>query len=149
VSAQQLVNADTLGFREVVSFPVTDTTASHVIPLGSALVLRVMQERTAAGISLGWYLTVEQQPVNATRRNLLYHSLAWHGPYPTDVFAWIHEEQYYPDDRTLNVYGWPYDVRVVCRKCAAEGEKGEAHFTAGTLVIAVRHLSHANPAPKD
>lgn len=148
-SAQDVVNPDTLGFRRVLSFPITDTAAGHTTALGDSLVLRIVQERTAAGGSLGWYLAVEQRSANASRRNLLYHSLGWHGPYPTDVFAWIHQQHYYPDDRTLSVFGWPYDVRVVCRGCAADGEKEAAHFTAGMLEVAVRRLPRANPAPDD
>lgn len=141
------VGPDTSGFRVLLSFPVVDTASVHEAKLGDRLVVRALHERDAAGTSMGWYVAVHQLPVRAESRNLLYHSLAWHGPYPSDVFAWIHREHYYPDDRTLSVYGWPWDVRLVCRDCDVAGDSTRVHFVTGTLEIGVRRLARDNPSP--
>ena len=143
--AESGASGDTTGFRPLLSFPVTDTVDVHTAPLGSRLIVRVGHEADADGTSLGWYAGVYRLPLEPASRNLLYHSLRWHGPYPTELFAWSHRSGYFPDDRILPVYGWPYDLRLVCRACVTEGDSALAHFTAGTVEVAWRRLPHPNP----
>jgi hypothetical protein len=115
--------------------------------LGNRLIVRVERQVDAKGTVMGWYLAVYRIPATTESRNLLYHSLAWHGPYPTDLLAWIHQRDYYPDDRTLPVYGWPYELHLRCRSCETAGDSTAVHFTAGTVEVGWRRLSRANPPP--
>src|SRR5919205_4456464 len=100
------VGRDSSAYQVMVRFPVTDTSAVFERPLGSKLMVQVHREVDAHGESGGWTIAVVRQPPGPDRRNLLYHSWAWHGPYPTDLFAWIHEAGYYPDERILAVYDY-------------------------------------------
>jgi hypothetical protein len=134
----QPVGSDTTGFHRLLAFPVTDTTSRYEADLGDDLVLRVYRQMHANGTAMGWYVAVHRAPVSDTSRNLLYHSLAWHGPYPTDFLAWLHAERYYPDDRILEVQGHPLELRLVCRACATAGDGATVRFTSGTLEAAVR-----------
>jgi len=143
VRARSQAAADTTGFQPLLSFPVTDTVEAHTAPLGERLMVRVRHEDD--GISFGWSAGVYRLPVGPSRRNLLYHSLRWHGPYPTELFAWSHRSGYFPDDRILPVYGWPYDLYLVCRACVTEGDSAVVHFTSGTVEVAWRRLPHPNP----
>ena len=117
LAALAALSADPSGFRVLLRFPVTDTTALFERALGGDLLVQVRREVDAYGAPGGWYLTVVRRPAQPDSPNLLYHSRSWHGPYPTDVFAWIHAQQYFPDERFLPVYGYPYELRVRCDGC--------------------------------
>jgi hypothetical protein len=135
---------DTTGFRVILEFPVTDTQPRHDAKLSPTLLLRLHRQLHANGTQMGWYAAVYRLPVRDTSRNLLYQSLNWHGPYPTDLLAWLHAEAYFPDDRLLPVYGAPFELRVVCRDCETAGDSTFLHFTAGTILIGARR---ATPIP--
>ena len=69
--------------------------------------------------------------------NLLYHSREWHGPYPTQVYAWSEAEHYFGEgERIIPVRGYPWVVRLRCEGCKTAGTGGSAQFTAGTLHVA-------------
>ena len=142
--AQRAPERDTARFRTLLAFPVTDTASSHDAPLGGRLLLRLRREVDASGTAMGWTAAVYRLPVRDASRNLLYHSLGWHGPYPTDLFAWIHGRAYYPDERLLPVYGEPWEIRLACRGCDTAGEGDRVHFTSGLVEVGVRA---ARPEP--
>jgi hypothetical protein len=127
---------DTTPFTVALRFTVTDTTPAFEQPLGSSLLLRVQRE--APG---GWVVSVVRRTAHSDPANLLYHSRRWHGPYPTDIFAWSHQQHYFPDERVLPVYGYPYEVRVRLLDCQTAGSGSSAVFAAGTIEVAWR------PAP--
>jgi len=140
----QVEPEDTTGFRIILSFPVTDTQPRHDAVLNRRLVLCLHRRLHANGTQMGWYAAVYRRPAQDTSRNLLFHSLAWHGPYPTDLLAWLHAEAYYPDDRVLPVYGEPFELRLVCRICRTAGDSTFVHFSSGTVEVGVRR---AKPVP--
>lgn len=140
----QVAPPDTTGFRLVLEFPVTDTQPRHDVALNPHLLLRLRRQLHANGTAMGWYAAIYHQPAQDTSRNLLYHSLNWHGPYPTDLLAWLHAEAYFPDDRLLPVYGEPWELRMVCRNCQTAGDSTFLHFTSGTIQVSARR---AKPSP--
>jgi hypothetical protein len=137
---------DALGFRPLLTFPATDTVSRYEATLGSQLVVHVVRMADVHDRHMGWFVAVYRRPVSKNSRNLLYHSLSWHGPYPTDLLAWIHRERYYPDDRILPVHGYAYDVRLVCQDCAVAGDSTAPYFTRGTIHVSSRRLKRAHPA---
>ena len=132
------VAQDSSLYRVLLRFPVTDTTSSFERALGSALLVQVHREVDAYGSPGGWYIAVVRQPAAPERSNLLYHSRSWHGPYPTDLFAWIHEERYYPDERILPVYGYPFELRFRCEGCETTKTASGVQFTAGIVEVGWR-----------
>ncbi|MGH2402982.1 MAG: hypothetical protein ACRDGN_00825 [bacterium] len=81
---------------------------------------------------------MHRRPAGEDSWNLLYHSRAWHGPYPTDILAWIHERQFYPDERILPVYGHPYEIRIRLVDGPTAGVGDDAEFVAGIVEVAWR-----------
>lgn len=127
---------DTTLFTVAIRFSATDTTPVFERPLGSSLLLRVRRAP-----SLGWTVTVVPRSSRPDRPNLLYHSRSWHGPYPTDVFAWSYQHQYFPNERLLPVYGHPYEIRIRLIDCRTSGSEEAVVFEGGTIKVAWR------PAP--
>ncbi|MGH7590155.1 MAG: hypothetical protein ACREL2_01845 [Gemmatimonadales bacterium] len=124
---------DTTPFTVAVRFTATDTTPRFEESLGTALLLRVEREPPD-----GWVVSVVRRGAGTDPRNLLFHSRRWHGPYPTDVFAWSFRQRYFPDERVLPVYGYPYEVRIRLVGCHASGTGATAVFDAGTIEVAWR-----------
>jgi hypothetical protein len=139
------VGRDSSAYQVMVRFPVTDTSAVFERPLGSKLMVQVHREVDAHGESGGWTIAVVRQPPGPDRRNLLYHSWAWHGPYPTDLFAWIHEAGYYPDERILAVYDYPYELRVRCERCTTVKTAHGVAFAGGTVEVGWRRTRKNGP----
>ncbi len=127
---------DTTPFTTIVRFQVTDTASLIEHPLGSALILQIR-----AVPSLGWTVAVVRRPARVSTRNLLYHSRTWHGPYPTDIFAWIHDRHYFPDERFLPVYGYSCELRIRLLNAETAGTGDEVRFAAGTVEVAWRRTS--------
>ena len=123
---------DSTPFTVALRFDVTDTTATFERPLGDSLVLRVRREGSS-----GWIVSVVPRS-SPDEPNLLYHSLRWHGPYPTDVLAWSSQRGYFPGERLLPVYGYPYEIRIRLIDARTTGSGGSAVFEAGTIDVAWR-----------
>ncbi|NNG16083.1 MAG: hypothetical protein HKM89_06340 [Gemmatimonadales bacterium] len=140
--------ADTARFTAVIRFPVTDTTPLFEHPLDSTLVIRVFRQVDAELRHMGWWVAVMRTPVESgTFFNLLYHSKYWHGPYPTDLYAWHFGKTRFPDERILPVHGYPYELRVRCPGCKTRGQGPDVHFTEGMVEVGWRRLPRPNRDP--
>jgi hypothetical protein len=82
-----------------------------------------------------WEAEVLQRPATQFPENLLYHSRQWHGPYPTQVFAWHVASRRFPDERWLCVRGNPYEVAIRLKDIATEGAGADARFVRGTIEV--------------
>ena len=129
---------DTAPYTVAFRFDVRDTTAALERPMGPVLVLQVRREAR-----LGWTVAVVRRSGGSAQRNLLYHSARWHGPYPTDVFAWSYQSGLFPNVRVLPVRGYPYEVRVRLLDCRAAGSGDSAVFEAGTVEVGWRRTAVA------
>jgi len=140
--------ADTARFVTVLRFPVTDTTRMFEHPLDSGLVIRVVRQADADSRHMGWWVAVVRTSAKGDDFfNLLYHSTYWHGPYPTDLYAWHYGKTRFPDERILPVYGYPYELRVRCPGCKTRGQGPDVRFTEGVVEVGWRRLSRSNPDP--
>lgn len=85
--------------------------------------------------------------------NLLYHSKDWHGPYPTQVYAWQVAEGYFPNSRWVCVRGYPIEVHISIEHPTVKKGGEEAVFAGGKLVVAwfnhpcTRGFGHESDAP--
>jgi hypothetical protein len=82
-----------------------------------------------------WEVQVIRQPSTEPPSNLLYHSDQWHGPYPTQVFAWHVSSKYFPDERWLCVRGYPYEVVIRIRDVVTRGIGQDINFVRGTIEV--------------
>jgi hypothetical protein len=130
---------DTATFTLAIRIDVTDTVAVVERPLGPRLLLRVTRAWA------GWIVSVVRRPARQDSPNLLYHSRSWHGPYITDVLAWLHAQQRMPDERILPVYRYPYEIRIRLIDARTLGTGEDAHFTGGTLEVAWRRAKPVAP----
>jgi hypothetical protein len=137
---QLLATQDTAGFRPVFAFPVTDTVSQRVAGIGAGLVVRVRSEADAHGTHMGWSIGVYREPVGPESRNLLYASNYFHGPHPSDLFAWHRVQHFFPDERILPVYRYPREIRIACVGCQIAGDSSLVHFTSGSVEIGWRRL---------
>ena len=117
-----------------------------VAALDTHLLLRADRHLHRDGTYRGWTVAVSQRD-DPSRRNLLLRSMAFHGPHPSQVFAWMQMEQHYPDQRDLPVYGEPYALRILCTECTTAGDSAREHFTGGHITVLWRKLSAPNPPP--
>ena len=115
------------------SFDMADSRSAIYRDINKDLALRAVKEE------MGWNVQVARKPTNQKSSwNLLYHSLKWHGPYPSEVYAWHVANQFFPNERTLDVRGYPYEVRIVLVNPIVEGEGSQASFKSGTVRISWR-----------
>ena len=68
--------------------------------------------------------------------NLLYHSDQWHGPYPTQAYAWQVAEGYFPNSRWVCVRGYPVEVHITIEHAKVKKVGDQAVFQDGKLVVA-------------
>ena len=132
-------------FTSVLTFPVTDERPGFTVEIGRDVVLQVRRAVDAQGRHFGWdFVATDRRLGNSP--NFFYDCFCGHGPRPHDLYAWHFAGGYFPAERILPIYGYPFEVRVRCLDCQVLGDGGtEARFTAGTLDIGWRRLATANP----
>lgn len=139
--AAQAPVPDSAGFITALRFPVTDSARLFEHHLDSRLVIRVYRQVNAESRHMGWWVAVMRTGDDSGDSfNLLYHSRSWHGPYPTDLFAWHWGQSRFPDERILPVYGHPYELRIRCLGCTTEGQMPDVRFTDGVVEVAWRRV---------
>lgn len=116
---------------ESLSFSLTDKREIITHDISDDLLLRVIKDRSGAG----WDVWVDKKPFDKKTPNLLYHSLDWHGPYPSQIYAWQIVEKYFPNERRLQIRGYPYDVIIVLTNAAIDGQGHDSRFVSGNVTI--------------
>jgi hypothetical protein len=115
------------------SFDLADSRTTIYRDIGKDLVLRAVKE------DVGWSIQVTRKPAGRESSwNLLFHSLRWHGPHPSDIYAWHVAERYYSNERMLAVRDYPYEVRIILMNPVVEGEGARAKFKSGRVKISWR-----------
>lgn len=124
-------------------FDVTDPRDVIIRTMDSSLALRVVRVRHSRVAHFGWEVQVVERSAGASGRSLLRHRSFSGGPHPTDVLAWLSHERYYPDERTLPVLGYPYEVRIRLIDCRTEQVGEDVGFVSGSVVVTWRRLDSA------
>ena len=128
-------------FAVALRFSVLDSTPSFERSIGPGLRIQVRNDPP-----LGWAVSVvSSRPSSKDPSNLLHHSRDWHGPHPSDVYAWSYASRFHSDERILSVFGRPYEVRIRLVDCRTSGAGEEAVFVDGSIEVAWRRTS----APRD
>ncbi len=123
-----------------VRFEVTDARQRIEHEIDSRLLLRVSRVPHVRLANFGWVVEVLERPVGENAVNLLYHSLSWHGPYPTDILAWHAGAQVFPDNRVLRVQGHPYEVRITLSNITVRGSGENKEFVSGSVEVSWRRI---------
>ncbi len=127
--------AETWPASGVIRFGVTDPRERIERQISEGLLLRIIRVRHARLKEFGWSVEVVERPGEGGSPNLLYHSLAWHGPYPTDVMAWHEGERLFPSSRAIRVQGFLLQVHIRLRDIATSGEGENKEFLSGTVEV--------------
>jgi len=119
-----------------LSFSVVDKRKVLIHDIDKILLLRIVKESSVKQENFGWDVQVVRKPFDKTSSlNLLYHSVEWHGPYPSQVFAWHVADRYFRNERELEVRGYSYKLRIVLIKPVVEGTGPDTRFVSGTVKI--------------
>jgi hypothetical protein len=116
---------------EALSFSLTDGREVITQDINENLLLRVIKDSSGGG----WDIRVVNKPSNINSENLLYHSVDWHGPYPSQIYAWQVVEKYFPNERQLHVRGYDYDVKISLKNTVTDGQGRNARFVSGSVYI--------------
>jgi hypothetical protein len=123
-----------------VSFDVTDGRSVITRDMGENLLLRVVKERSVSREHYGWRVeVVRRKPYRRDARNLLYHSRRTLGAHPSQVYAWHVASGEFPNERNLDVSGYPLTVRVELVQPSVEGLAADSGFVSGKIRITWGH----------
>ena len=132
-----------------LSFSVIDRRKVIAREIGENLLLRVMKASSIKQQDFGWNVEVVEKTSNKSSfRNLLYHSPQWHGPHPSQVYAWHVGARLFRDERELEVRGHSYVVRIVLVNLVVEGEGLDRRFISGKILVSWRRHVGGAPANK-
>ena len=122
-----------------LSFSVIDRRKVIARDIDENLLLRVVKASSIKQQDVGWDVEVVERSYNKSSfQNLLYHSRQWHGPYPSQVYAWHVGARLFRDERELVVRGHPYAVSIVLVNPVVEGEGLNRRFISGKIEVSWR-----------
>jgi hypothetical protein len=124
-------------------FEITDPRDEITQAIGAVLMLRVVRVAHEQVPHFGWEVQVVERTDRGQGTNLLRRNPSSGGPHPTDILAWLSRDRHFPDDRTLIVPGYPYEIRIRLIDCRAEQINDNASFVSGHVEISWRRLDLA------
>lgn len=119
----------------ILAFDLLDERQVISHPLDQELLLRAVRISHERVTHFGWDVQVVRQPATPSSRNLLRHPLADHGAGPHDVLAWLVEQRAFPNERTLPVHGFPYEIRIRLTGVRITHFGNDIGFAAGRIEI--------------
>lgn len=119
----------------MLTFDARDGRKVITRDIGRGLLLRVVKERSVSQEHYGWRVEVVRKLYRRSSRNLLYHSRRTLGAHPSQVYAWHVTSNEFPNERELDVLGYPVTVRVTLIDPVAEGDGSDSRFMSGTIKI--------------
>ncbi len=141
--ASPIVSADQPTER-AVRFDVTDPRPSITWTIDSTLHLRAVRISHAQVPHFGWEIQVVEGAAGSSAKNILRSRSFSGGPHPSDVLAWLSRERYFPDQRTLPVPGYPYELRIRLIDCRTDQVGDAVGFVSGSVEVSWRRLDLAH-----
>lgn len=126
---------------------VTDPRTEITQAIDATLMLRVVRVPHERVPHFGWEVQVVERTARGSGNNLLRRKTSSGGPHPTDVLAWLSRDRHFPDDRTLIVRGYPYEILIRLIDCRTEAIDDDASFVSGRMEISWRRLDLAGLTP--
>jgi hypothetical protein len=129
--------------NRALRFDVTDSRESITQHIDATLRLRALRIPHTGVAHFGWEIQVVEGPAGDSGRNILRSRSFSGGPHPSDVLAWLSRRRYFPDERTLPVPGYPYEIRIRLIDCRTEQIGEDIGFVSGRVEVGWRRLDVA------
>jgi hypothetical protein len=113
----------------ILNLPLPSTSETVYVQIDEKFQLRAEPDQD------GWEIGVVTKLPQNFPSNLLYHSKKWHGPYPTQIYAWHLLKDYFPNTRWLCVSGQPIEVMLEIRDAKIKPDGESAVFESGQLHV--------------
>ena len=130
-----------------LTFDVGDERKVITRSIDKHLLLRVVRVDSGTQGDFSRDIQVVRKPFHINSSNLLYHSREWHGPYPSQVDAWQVAKEYFPNERKLDVRGYPYEVKIILIDPVVAGD--EPSFVSGKIKIIWKRKLEAAPQVRE
>ncbi len=132
---------------QALRFDVADPRDEITRAIDATLMLRVVRVRHERVPRFGWEVQVVERGTRGTGHNVLRRVPSSGGPHPSDVLAWLTRDRRFPDDRTLRVPGYPYEIRIRLIDCRTEQIDDDVGFASGRVEVSWRRLDLAGLTP--
>jgi hypothetical protein len=135
-------------FSPLLAFSVTDERPEISADIGTDIILHVRRSDDSRGRIAGWWFSAEDRRL-VDSPDFFNACRCGHGPQAQDLLAWHFIDHYFPAERILPIYGYPFEVRMRCVGCRTAGKRGsDAQFIAGTVEVGFRRLSAPTPGQR-
>jgi hypothetical protein len=118
-----------------LSINLTDKRKLFTRNIGKNLLLRVVKDSSVNQEHFCWNVEVVRKPHRKNSANLIYSNKTGTTADPSQICAWQVPEQYFPNEREIEVRGYPYTIKISLVRPKAEGKEADSRFTSGNLEI--------------
>lgn len=132
------VEAQTAGS---LSVGLTDKSKIIERSIDKKLLLRVIKDSSVTVEDFCWIVEVVRRPSRDSSPNLIYTNPAGKTADASQVCAWQVIDQYFPNERTMKVRGYPYSVKISLVDPKTRGRESDTAFISGELKIEWTRLS--------
>lgn len=120
---------------DTISINLTDKQKLFTRDIGKELLLRVVKDSSVSQEHFCWNVEVVRKPYDENSTNLIYTNKTGTTADPSQICAWQISEQYFPNEREIEVRGYPYTIKISLVQPKAEGKEADSRFTSGSLEI--------------
>lgn len=118
-----------------LSINLTDKRKLFTRNIGKNLLLRVVKDSSASQEHFCWNVEVFRKSRRKNSANLIYTNKVGVTADPSQICAWQVPEQYFPNEREIEVRGYPYAIKIALVEPKTEGKESDARFISGNLEI--------------
>lgn len=118
-----------------LSISLTDGRKLITRNINKNLLLRIVKDSSVSQKHFCWLVEVVSKPYHRNSRNLIYTNQAGVTADRSQFCAWQVAEQYFPNDRSFEVRGFPYRINIALVNPQTKGSESNAGFTSGLLKI--------------
>lgn len=118
-----------------LSFGVTDNRKVITRSIDKGLLLRVVKDSSVKHKHFGWLVEVVRKPYKIGSANLIYTNKPGVGADKSQVYAWHVSNNEFPNEREIQVRGYPYTVKISLIDSKTTGNGPDARFNSGTLQV--------------
>lgn len=118
-----------------LSINLTDKRKLFTRNISKNLLLRVVKDSSVSQEHFCWNVEVIRKPYRQNSANLIYTNKTGTTADASQVCAWQVGDQYFPNEREIEVRGNPFVIKISLLQPKTEGTEADAKFTSGSLEI--------------